>query len=44
MGQVMTAVLGRPDRRNAVDAETADALVLAFEKFDQDSQAAVAIF
>lgn len=33
----------RPERRNAVDSATAAALVAAFEKFDADEQASVAI-
>lgn len=36
--------IDRPERRNAVDAPTAAALLAAFEAFDRDPQAAVAVF
>lgn len=36
--------INRPERRNAVDAATAAALLAAFEAFDADPQAAVAVF
>jgi enoyl-CoA hydratase len=42
-GPVTTVMLSRPERRNAVDGETAAALVSAFREFDRDSQAAVAV-
>jgi enoyl-CoA hydratase len=42
-GPVTTVVLSRPERRNAVDRETADALVAAFEAFDHDDSARVAV-
>jgi enoyl-CoA hydratase len=42
-GPVTTVVLSRPERRNAVDGETAAALVSAFRAFDRDPQAAVAV-
>jgi enoyl-CoA hydratase len=42
-GPVTTVVLSRPERRNAVDGDTAAALVSAFREFDRDSQAAVAV-
>jgi enoyl-CoA hydratase len=42
-GPVTTVLLSRPDRRNAVDGETADALSQAFREFDADADAAVAI-
>ncbi len=42
-GPVTTVVLGRPERRNAVDGATADALAGAFREFDADSEAAVAV-
>jgi enoyl-CoA hydratase len=42
-GPVFTIVLNRPERRNAVDAETAEALRLAFEEFEADQEAAVAV-
>jgi enoyl-CoA hydratase len=41
--QVTTVVLSRPERRNAVDRDTADALVAAFEAFDRDDEARVAV-
>ena len=43
-GPVTTIVMQRPEVRNAVDAATADALVAAFEAFDRDPQAKVAVF
>ncbi len=42
-GPVTTVLLSRPERRNAVDGETADALTRAFGQFDEDPDAAVAI-
>jgi enoyl-CoA hydratase len=42
-GPITTVVLSRPERRNAVDRETADALLAAFEAFDRDERAAVAV-
>jgi enoyl-CoA hydratase len=42
-GPVATVVLDRAARRNAVDRPTADALRAAFEAFDADSQASVAV-
>jgi len=36
--------IARPDRRNAVDRETAEQLVAAFEKFDADEACKVAVF
>jgi len=42
-GPVLTITLSRPDRRNAVDGPTALALRLAFEAFEQDSGARVAV-
>jgi enoyl-CoA hydratase len=42
-GPVTTVVLSRPERRNAVDGDTAAALVSAFREFDRESQAAVAV-
>jgi enoyl-CoA hydratase len=42
-GPVVTVILSRPERRNAVDRETADALVQAFEAFDRDPGARVAV-
>lgn len=42
-GPVTTVILSRPERRNAVDRDTADALVAAFETFDADDTAHVAV-
>jgi enoyl-CoA hydratase len=42
-GPVTTVILSRPERRNAVDRPTADALVDAFLVFDRDPKAAVAV-
>jgi enoyl-CoA hydratase len=42
-GPVTTVLLSRPERRNAVDGETAAALVGAFREFDSDPDAAVAV-
>jgi enoyl-CoA hydratase len=42
-GPVTTVVLDRPEARNAVDRETADALSGAFHAFDADAHAAVAV-
>lgn len=43
-GPVRTIILHRPEARNAVDRPTADALFAAFDDFDQDDNAAVAVF
>jgi enoyl-CoA hydratase len=40
---VTTVILSRIERRNAVDRETADALTAAFEAFDRDEDAHVAV-
>ncbi len=42
-GQVTLVTLNRPDRRNAVDRETAAALCGVFETFERDGQARVAV-
>jgi len=42
-GAVTTVVLSRPARKNAVDRDTADALVAAFESFDADDASMVAV-
>ena len=42
-GPVMTVLLSRPERRNAVDGATAAALADAFRAFDADEDAAVAV-
>lgn len=38
-GPVTTVILSRPDVRNAVDRETAEALAQAFREFDEDDDA-----
>src|SRR6516225_6510311 len=43
-GSVWTVIHSRPEVRNAMDAESADALVAAFEAFDADLDASVAVF
>jgi enoyl-CoA hydratase len=43
-GPVTTVIMERPDARNAVDPETADALVAAFEAFDRDPDARAGVF
>jgi enoyl-CoA hydratase len=43
-GPVTTVILERPNARNAVDPESADALVAAFEGFNRDPGAKVAVF
>jgi enoyl-CoA hydratase len=42
-GPVFTVLLSRPERRNAVDGATAQALADAFREFDADKDAAVAV-
>lgn len=42
-GPVWTIILSRPERKNAVDRPTAEALLAAFLKFDADPAAAVAV-
>lgn len=42
-GPVTTVILDRPHARNAVDRETADALLAAFEAFAADDDARVAV-
>jgi enoyl-CoA hydratase len=42
-GNVTTVILSRPERRNAVDRDHADALVAAFEAFEQDERAHAAV-
>jgi enoyl-CoA hydratase len=42
-GPVWTVILHRPERRNAVDRDTADALADAFRAFDADPAASVAV-
>jgi enoyl-CoA hydratase len=43
-GPITSVILSRPDRRNAVDRPTAEALADAFIAFDRDPNAAVAVF
>src|SRR3954451_409582 len=43
-GPVTTVILDRPERRNAVDRETAQALADAFRAFDADASAKVGVF
>jgi enoyl-CoA hydratase len=42
-GPVTTVTLSRPERRNAVDRDTADALFEAFTAFDRDESSHVAV-
>ncbi|KUI25693.1 enoyl-CoA hydratase [Mycobacterium sp. IS-1742] len=42
-GAVTTVILDRPDARNAVNRPTAEALYEAFDDFDRDDSAAVAV-
>ncbi len=42
-GPVTVVTIDRPERRNAVDRKTADALLGAFEAFDADPDASVAV-
>ena len=42
-GAVFTVLLNRPERRNAVDGATAEALADAFREFERDDDAAVAV-
>jgi enoyl-CoA hydratase len=42
-GPVWTVIHDRPEARNAMDPESADALVEAFLAFDEDAQASVAV-
>jgi enoyl-CoA hydratase len=42
-GPVTTVIIDRPERRNAVDRETGEALVKAFEAFDEDDESGAAV-
>ena len=42
-GAVWTVIHSRAEARNAVDPQSADALVEAFSEFDRDPEAAVAV-
>src|SRR5438067_6857877 len=41
--RVWTVIHSRPEARNAMDPQSADALVAAFQQFDRDADAAVAV-
>jgi enoyl-CoA hydratase len=43
-GPVWTVIHDRPEARNAMDPESADALTEAFLQFDADDNASVAVF
>ena len=43
-GPVWTVIHDRPEARNAMDPESADALTAAFLEFDADKDASVAVF
>src|ERR1700716_4722356 len=43
-GPVWTVIHDRPEARNAMDPESADALTAAFLEFDADKGASVAVF
>src|ERR1700746_2704451 len=43
-GPVWTVIHDRPEARNAMDPESADALTAAFLEFDADKDAGVAVF
>src|SRR5258706_3528871 len=42
-GKVWTVIHSRREARNAMDPDSADALVAAFQQFDRDGDAAVAV-
>ncbi len=42
-GRVWTVIHSRPEARNAMDPESADALLEAFQRFNDDSEAAAAV-
>ena len=42
-GPVLVVTINRPERRNAVDSATAAALLSAFEAFEEDDDAQVAV-
>src|SRR5258708_7480756 len=44
VGPVWTVIHDRPEARNAMDPESADALTTAFLEFDADNDACVAFF
>lgn len=42
-GAICTIIISRPDNRNAVDRETAEQLVMAFEDFERDDSLLAAV-
>ncbi|MDP2863151.1 MAG: crotonase/enoyl-CoA hydratase family protein, partial [Desulfobacterales bacterium] len=42
-GAICTIIISRPDNRNAVDRETAEQLVMAFEDFERDDSMLAAV-
>ncbi len=42
-GPVTTVIINRPERRNAINEETASELLEAFEAFEQNEESAVAV-
>ena len=43
IGKVLLIAINRPEKRNAVDPNTAEQLVEAFTKFDKDPDSSVAV-
>ena len=43
-GPIWTIIHSRPEARNAMDPESAEALFKAFQSFDADDTASVAVF
>lgn len=43
VGEIMTIGINRPQKRNAVDHETARELVKAFQHFEDNAEAKVAV-
>jgi enoyl-CoA hydratase len=42
-GPVTTVIINRPERRNAINEQTAGELLEAFESFERDEASAVAV-
>ena len=42
-GPVTTVIINRPERRNAINEETAGELLAAFEAFERNEESAVAV-
>ncbi|MBS3809959.1 MAG: enoyl-CoA hydratase/isomerase family protein, partial [Desulfobacterales bacterium] len=42
-GHIWTMIIDRPEKKNAVDRDTADQLYEAFAEFDQEEKARVAV-